>query len=218
TGSTSPTAPDTVLGSGTTCADILADDPSSVDGVYTLTSAGPDVEAWCDMAGGGWTLAFVSNRTATDKAGLAAFYEGEGTGSLYDNASHYAIDGYRGLHEPGIEVRVTWLCGVNRGVIGVRADAGALSSGSATWVDLRDADGAMASGGGFHVEFVDLVVTGDPCWVGEIRTDVVYGMAVGNGDDFGQYVGWFEYSTADSTAISDQDRDNVDGTVAGWFR
>ena len=38
------------------CAAVLADDPSSTDGVYGLVGAGGAYEAYCDMSGGGFTL------------------------------------------------------------------------------------------------------------------------------------------------------------------
>lgn len=54
----------------TTCAEILAAVPSAEDGAYWLDfPSGTQAEVWCDMATGGWTLAFNRNTTSTGSQG-----------------------------------------------------------------------------------------------------------------------------------------------------
>ena len=210
---------------GSTCAEILVDAQGSEDGLYTLTLTDQStVEVYCDMAGGGWTLAFVSNRTATDKLRFSEFLAGAGVGSLGDNEQQYALANYTSLHHrPGIEIRLTWLCGEDHGAADVTADPAMLNSGNAVWADDRTADDLVASDGSFHNQFTNFSWDGDQCWSGQVREDYLYGFGIGNGNEYGQYVGWF--SCADcfsgdtvSSAISDGAADNVPGTLAGWIR
>jgi hypothetical protein len=216
---------DTEEPTGGTCAEILADAPASENGLYTLTLADTStVEVFCDMAEGGWTLAFASNRTATGKLRFSEFLADTGVGSLDDNDQQYALANYTSLHHrQGIQIRLTWLCGDDLGAVDITADPSRLSSGNAIWSDDRSAADLPLSDGSFHNVFSDLSWDGDTCWAGTVRTDYLYGFGIGNGDGYGQYVGWF--SCADcfsgdttSTAISDGAADNVPGTVAGWIR
>ncbi|MCK6522492.1 hypothetical protein L6R49_13755 [Myxococcota bacterium] len=82
---------DGVLGSdvacaATTCLDILADQPSATDGVYTLEPvSGTVLDLYCDMTtdGGGWTLAFVKNSVDYDSYSDA--------GGTYEDTSHLQV-------------------------------------------------------------------------------------------------------------------------------
>ena len=210
---------------GLSCAEILANAPGIGNGVYTLTLADSStVEVFCDMDSGGWTLAFTSNSTATGKIRLGEFLGGAGVGSLTDNDQQYALADYtQQHHRPGIQIRLTWLCAEDLGAVDVTADPTRLSSGGAVWADDRSAGDLIASDGSYHNVFSDLSWEGDTCWNGTVRTDYLYGFAIGNGDDYGQYVGWFSCADcfqgeATSTAISNGGEDNVTGTVAGWIR
>jgi hypothetical protein len=210
---------------GATCAEILTNAPGSPSGVYTLTLSDlSTVEVFCDMTDGGWTLAFTSNAAATGKLRLSEFLEGTGVGALDDNDSQYALADYTSAHHrTGIRIRLTWLCGEDLGAVDVTADPSRLDSGDAVWADDRSGPDLLASDGSFHNQFSDMTWNGDSCWNGQVRTDYLYGFGIGNGDGYGQYVGWF--SCADcfsgdttSTAVSDGAEDNVPGTVAGWIR
>jgi hypothetical protein len=210
---------------GSSCANILASNPSASDGIYTVDpGSGISLNVYCDMStdSGGWTLAFLSSATATNKDALSKLYEGDGLGSLTDNAAMYAVAQWGpAFFYQGIELRVSWKCGTNLGVADLTATGfGGLDSGVGTWKDDRTA--VVGQSPTFHQEFSNYLHSGTNCHGGMIRDDYIYGFAIGNGNGWGQFVGWFGWwqpTAIDwSTAISDQALDNVDGTVAGWFR
>ncbi|MBK7584520.1 MAG: hypothetical protein IPI67_30580 [Myxococcales bacterium] len=208
--------------SGSTCADVLKNETSAKNGKYLVLPPGSStpIEVYCDMQGGGWTLAFVSSKSLLGKAGLSVLYDGTGAGSFGSIASFYAVEQYgTAFHHSGIELRVTWKCEQNMGVLELTGGT-ALDGGTATWKDNRSKAELQASKGEYHTAFSDLVFNGTQCFVGPLSTDFIYGFAVGNGEGYGQYLGWYHQPTeqAWSTAVSDGAFDNLNGTVAGWFR
>ena len=90
---------------GTSCLDVLTEDPTASTGVFWLEpEAGQLFEAWCDMDtdGGGWTLAFIKNSVDQDTyEDFASDYED--LGDLADSpenasASSSAIGGWLDLN------------------------------------------------------------------------------------------------------------------------
>ncbi|MCB9763877.1 MAG: hypothetical protein H6739_29170 [Alphaproteobacteria bacterium] len=84
-------ADDGVLGTSAACpandcAEILADNSSAGDGVYSITTPGGDFDVVCDMTtdGGGWTLALVIN--SVENGNYALF------GSTYEDVADLQID------------------------------------------------------------------------------------------------------------------------------
>ena len=223
-----PDAP--VVPNGATCAEILKGFPNTPNGRYTLSQpkseagAATDIEAYCDMTGGGWTLAFVSSKTATNKGQVADFYLGTGLSSLAAATGStvtdmYAIQGFGPrFHRAGIELRVTWLCDVNLTLwelLGV--DFSALTSGHATWIDNRA--NVVGLQGTTNGKISSMAVIGDTCWPAPVVMTAAYGFSIGNGSGFGSYIGWNHHPGENSsTAISQGGFDSRDGTVAGWFR
>jgi hypothetical protein len=55
------------------CKDILENDSSSADGIYTINKGSGETNVYCDMSGGGWTLLdnFVNDESVEDKYGEA---------------------------------------------------------------------------------------------------------------------------------------------------
>jgi hypothetical protein len=205
---------------GASCAEILSQDPGAANGVYQVTGVGlaSPVEVYCDMTGGGFTLAFVSSQTASDKGLLAAWYADTGVGALTTDGAFYSIPSYgTGFHHAGIELRLTWECGTNLSAPNLVGGT-TLGGGSATWKDNRTLDELLSSNGSYHQNFSDFTWTGDACFSGEVSSIYVYGFSIGNGGGYGQYLGWFDQDGPGSSAVSDNSFDNVVGTVAGWFR
>ncbi len=223
-----PDAP--VVPNGATCAEILNGFPKASNGRYTLSQpeseagAATDIEAYCDMTGGGWTLAFVSSKTTTNKGEVADFYLGTGLSSLAaatgpTAANMYAIEGFgTRFHRAGVELRLTWLCDVNLTLAELLgAEFAQLTSGTASWLDQRPSVvGVLGTTNGL---ITNMAVTGDTCWGAAVVMTAAYAFSIGNGSGFGSYIGWNRHPGENSsTAISQGGFDNRDGSVAGWFR
>jgi len=72
-------------------------------------------------------------------------------GALTDNAAQYAIAGFGSeLYYEGIELRLTWLCDTNLGVVEVTGGTSQLDSGTASGEDDRTPAVMTGSAGEHH--------------------------------------------------------------------
>ena len=200
------------------CAAMLNANPGTPNGVYKVTLPSGTTDVYCDMGGGGWTLAFLSNRSAVGKVSLKAFYSDVGAGNLKpteDENDMYALKSFASVfHYAGIELRLTWACGTDHVLQKLLAnDFSQLDSGQAVWRDNRVS--VLGDAGGLNPKVSFFNWSGSSCWNAAVATNTGYGFALGSTDST-SFIGWY---TDKSTAITPNlNKDGLPGTVAGWFR